>query len=415
MGKPTLFLLIAVILLTSLLLVFGSGRRNPNDIVIWTQDSTPGRAVLDRLLDQFMLRNPAYRVSFIFYETEELRSNYIISALGGSGPELVYGPADQVGPFEVMGIIQPLEELLEPEYLDQFVDDAKVWWNGHLYMLGDRIGNHLTLVYNKALVPEPPKNTDEMIEIGKRLTRDFDGDGLIDQYGLVWNFVEPFFFVPFLGGFGGWVMDEEGNPTLNTQATVEACKFIVELRNVHKIIPREADYNIANEMFKQGRAGMIINGPWSWGGYIEAGIDIGLARIPKVSATGLWPTPMKSATGYSININVEGQHLQNTLEVLKYLNQRDVQLDFTKSLMSIPSRKDAQTDPLVTENELLRASKDQLSVARPMPIHPAMRAIWDAMRGPYQRVLNGTMTPEEAAAAMQREAEKKIAEMFDNL
>jgi len=48
-----------------------------------------------------------------------------------------------------------------------------------------------------------------------------------------------------------------------------------------------------------------------------------------------------------------------------------------------------------------------------MPIDPAMRAIWDAMRPAYQSVINGTMTPKQAAEAMQREAEKKIAEMFE--
>jgi len=157
---------------------------------------------------------------------------------------------------------------------------------------------------------------------------------------------------------------------------------------------------------------MIIDGPWSWGGYIDAGIDIGITRIPRVSATGLWPTPMKSAKGYSINKNVRGEHLQNALRLLKYLTRREVELEFTRALLSIPSRKDAQTDSVVTQNELLRASMDQLRVARPMPVSPVMRAIWDAMRGPYQQVLNGTMTAEEAAAAMQREAEKKIAEMY---
>ena len=32
--------------------------------------------------------------------------------MGGSGPELIYGPSDQVGPFSAMDIIQPLDSLL---------------------------------------------------------------------------------------------------------------------------------------------------------------------------------------------------------------------------------------------------------------------------------------------------------------
>ena len=43
--------------------------------------------------------------------------------------------------------------------------------------------------------------------------------------------------------------------------------FIKSLRDEHKIIPKECDYEIANAMFKTGRAAMIINGDWSWGDY----------------------------------------------------------------------------------------------------------------------------------------------------
>jgi maltose-binding protein MalE len=48
-----------------------------------------------------------------------------------------------------------------------------------------------------------------------------------------------------------------------------------------------------------------------------------------------------------------------------------------------------------------------------MPINPEMRAIWDAMRPPYQNIFNGRLTPEQAAAEMQRLADQKIAEMFE--
>ena len=45
-----------------------------------------------------------------------------------------------------------------------------------------------------------------------------------------------------------------------------------------------------------------------------------------------------------------------------------------------------------------------------MPILPQMRAIWEGMRGPYQLVMNGAITAQEAAKRMQREAEKNIAD-----
>ena len=45
-----------------------------------------------------------------------------------------------------------------------------------------------------------------------------DGDGKIDQYGLVWNFTEPFFYVPWLGGFGDWLLTDDNAPNLDTDS-----------------------------------------------------------------------------------------------------------------------------------------------------------------------------------------------------
>jgi maltose-binding protein MalE len=394
-----------------LLFTFGASRRAPNELAIWTQDLAPGRAVVDSLLREYGKLHPGVHVQLVYYETEELRSNFMVAALGGSGPDLVYGPSDQVGPFVAMGIIQPLEDYLDREFLWDFVDQGQVWYEGHLYMLGDRVGNHLMLVYNKDLVEHPPETTDELIELCKRLTQDLNGDGIVDRYGLAWNYVEPFFFVPFLVGFGGWVMDEDGRPTLDTPATVRACQFILDLKEKYRVIPREADLDVVNTLFKMGRAAMVINGPWSWRSYQEAGVNMGLALLPKVSETGLYAAPMVSATGYCLNINTKGERLRQTLQLLKFLTSTEAQVRLSRALTVVPSRKSAQEDPQVRGNPLLEVSQRQIALGRPMPVRPEMRAIWDAMRPAYQLVLNGALSPEAAARQMQELAVRKIQEM----
>lgn len=380
-------------------------------IVIWHQKPPGEREILEQAVKRYMERNPNVKVIVLYKETEELRSAYIISAIAGKGPDIVYGPSDQIGPFELLQIIKPLEEIFDLSFLDQFDPRGLLWYKGHLYQIGDQIGNHLFLLYNKDLVKKPPQTMSELIKIGKELTKDFDGDGKIDQYGLVWNYTEPFFFIPFLTGFGGWVMDSMGNPTLNTEATVQALKFVRDLRDKYKIIPRECDYNTADALFKEGRAGMLINGPWSIGGYKKAGVKFGIARIPKVESTGLWPAPMVSIKGYSINVNVDEKKLPYVVDLFKYLVSAEVQLELTKTLGTIPTHKEALKNEIVLNDPLVQSSIWQAEVGRPMPVVPELRAIWDAMRPYYQAVLGGTMTPEEAASKMQQLAIKKIEEM----
>ena len=376
-------------------------------INIWHQMLYENRKALRDVCDEYEKRNPDIKINLTYRETEELRSSYQAAAMGGSGPELVYGPSDQVGPFSVMEIIQPLDNLLPNIYFDQFVKNAIVESDQKKWMIGDVVGNHLMLIYNKDLITSPPKTTDELIMLGKQLTVDTDGDGKADQYGLVWNFTEPFFYVPWLGGFGEWLLNEDNTPNLNTEGNIKGFEFIKSLRDRHKIIPQECDYEIANAMFKTGRAAMIINGDWSWGDY-DGVVDFDIARLPKVSETGEWPSPLVSTKGYSVNVNTGGRKLEETLDLLKYLTSSEVQLYFTRKLNTQPSSIKALQHPDVISNNILKKSSQIIEVGRPMPIVPEMRAIWDALRDQYQAVLGGTVSPEIAAAKAQENSVKQI-------
>lgn len=396
------------------LLFFAVGcqkKDDPNRIVIWHQMRVDERVILEEQMKQFMAENPGVKVEAIYKETEELRSGFIVAAIAGQGPDLVYGPSDQVGPFEVMDIIVPLEPYFEKSYLDKFTPQGLTWYKGHLYQMADKLGNHLTLVYNKKLVDKPPQTQDELIDLGKRLTVDSNGDGKIDQYGLCWNYTEPFFFIPFMTGFGGWVMTEDGTPTLHSRGTIDGLKFIQDLRDKYKIIPSEADYNIADALFKDGKSAMIINGDWSWAGYRKAGIDIGVAPLPKITSTGFWCAPMISPKGFSLNANVAEAKRQLVIRFLKFLMQPELQLQTAKQLSTMPTRIEAIQSAFVQNDDILRNSALQIERGRPMPVVPELRAIWDSMRPSYQAVLGGSKTPELAAREMQALALRKIAEM----
>ena len=143
------------------LLSCSTGDKELSKIHIWHQMHYENRKVLREVCDAYEKQNPDIKINLTYRETEELRTNFQSSAMGGSGPELIYGPSDQVGPFATMGIIQPLESLFEETFFNQFVENAVVHYQGHKWMVGDVVGNHLMLIYNKKMLPLPPKNTDE--------------------------------------------------------------------------------------------------------------------------------------------------------------------------------------------------------------------------------------------------------------
>jgi len=403
--------LLSLILLT-ILISTGCGPKKEK-ITIWSSMRPIERSLLDSLLHKFSTSYPQYSFRQLFYAPEEARTNFIISSLAGKGPALLHGASDNIGPMVELDVIRPMEDLFDQSYLSRFLEKpfpANTWFRGHLYQIADRIGNHLCLVYNKDIIKKPPQTFSELIAMGKKLTRDDNHDGKPDHYALAWNYTEPFFAIPFIGGYGGWIFDSQFHPTLNTPATVKAAQLIYDLANKYKIIPKECDYEVANALFKDGLSAMIINGPWSWGTYLKAGMHIGISRIPRIDETGLWPTPLVSPMGYSINKNLKGAKLKMVVKLVRFLTSVDTELRFTRLGASIPSLTQAYNSPLVKNDSLIQHSIDQMMVGKRMPVVTEMRWIFDAMRPAYQSIFTGRLSPKEAAQKMQDLAEKLIRE-----
>jgi arabinogalactan oligomer / maltooligosaccharide transport system permease protein len=392
-----------------------SGKRT---ITVWHQMVPRDRVMLNQLVEEFEAAYPDIDVRTLYKETEELRSGFQAAALAGIGPELIYGPSDVMGTFHTMGIVADMSPWVPANMTAEFVDGALTYLpdradpdRNHLVLLPDRFGNHLALVYNRNFVREPPSTTDEMIALAEQNAVDTDGDGRHDRYGLVWNFIEPFFAVPFLTGHGAWVFDESGkpSPTLDTPESAAAYRFILSLRDEHKVVPRNCDYETADSLFKTGKAAMIINGDWSWADYLETeGIDAAVAPLPTVSSTGKPMAPMVSPKGYSLNAFASAQAAEDAMRFALFTTSEAAQRKFMEQVRILPARKKLLADPLIEQDPTLRASKAQLDRGRTMPVVTEMRAVWDAMRPPYQSLLGGSMEPAQAAVAMQGHAVRGI-------
>lgn len=401
--------------------LFTMGCRESDDrqvITLWHQMVPAERAVLQKRIQAFEKDNPDIRIRTLYKETEELRSGFQAATLAGIGPELVYGPSDVLGTFHPMGIVQDMTPWLPENIEDDFQEGTvtilpalKDPEKNELVQLPDRLGNHLALVYNRDFIKNPPKTTDELIKLAVDNSVDENDDGRYERYGIVWNFIEPFFAIPFLTGHGAWIFDESGDhiPALDTPESAEAYRFLLSMRDDYKIMPRNCNYETADALFKSGKAAMIINGDWSWADYLATeGIDAVVAPLPIVSSTGLPMGPMISPKGYSLNAYAEASQADAAMKFVKFATSKDSQRYYMKNLRTMPALKSLYEDPMLAENETLRASNTQLENGRMMPVANEMRAIWDSMRPHYQSLLGGTMDAEAASQAMQRDAVTSI-------
>ena len=392
-------------------------------ITLWHQMRPTDRAILEERLQDYQENNPDIEVRALYKETEELRSGIESAVLVGRGPDIVYGPSDPIGVYDQIGGLQDLSPWVDQVTREEFDPEALVEvssttdqgaTDNRLLMIGDRFGNHLALIYNTELIPSPPKTTDELLAMAQSATLREGGTGSPSQYGLVWNYTEPFFVIPFVTGYGGWVFDPELEaegkfiPTLDTEELRKGLSFVASLRSEYKVLPESADYENAASLFLAGKAAMIIDGDWSWARYLGADkIKAAVAPLPIVSETSLPMGPMVAPKGYSLSIAAQGKQAEEAAKLILFLTSEATQKRFFKSKI-LPSRLSLRNSSLLKEDPTLVASLKQVENGKPMPSALEIRAVWDAMRPPYQQLMSGAISAEEATRQMQQLAEEKI-------
>lgn len=396
---------LALLMTAAMIMAGGQGEttaEGPVTITLWTKEGEADNALqwVYDLAEEFNQINAKQQVEVVKPgDVEALREDFQTASLAGTAPELLWTVNDHAGPFTAADLIQPVDGLFD---LSKYVDSAlaAVKLDGKTWGVPINNGNHLMLLYNKDLVPQAPADTNELFRVAQQLTTG-------DRYGLVWNQTEPFWMVPWLGGFGGSVFSADGvTPTLDTKAMRDTLQFLYDMKYKYKIIPKESDYNGADSLFKEGKAAMIINGDWSLGAYKEIfGDNLGIARIPKVSSTGKWPAPYTSGVFFMVPKEVSGAKLEVVKAFVGFVTNEENQVEMVRKLNRLPALKVALDEPVVKSDLFLEGSADQMVVGTPMPTVLEMRCNWDSMKPEMQAVLSDTKSPAEAAAAMQRAAE----------
>jgi arabinogalactan oligomer / maltooligosaccharide transport system substrate-binding protein len=376
----------------------------PVTIAFWEQEGDDVDVFIDSLIADFQSANPNITVERTHYENEALRDQFQTASLANAAPEVVRVPNDFAGPFSALDIIAPANQLFDDAFLGQFfpgaLDPAKV--AGTLWGVPDNYGNHLMLIYNKALITEPPATFEDLIAKSKELTKG-------DIQGFAYNLNEPFWGAGFYGAFGGWPLDANDKPQFNNQAFIDYLTFVAKLKT-DGVVPAECDYNCADTLMKDGKAAMIINGDWSLGDYTKAlGDNMGVAPVPTIN--GKPYTEMTAGKYFMVSKPVLDDPAKNdaVIKFITYMTSADVQKKWLDQFKRLPSNAEVAKDPSITSDPILAGSMADLSVGRGQPAAPEMRCAWDAWRPNLEGVMAGTLAPADAATAAQTSADECVA------
>jgi ABC-type glycerol-3-phosphate transport system substrate-binding protein len=369
-------------------------------ITLWDCLEPKERFALMESVDNFMTEN-----SYIDIETrhfrsqEELEDQFEAASLAGAGPELLLLDFDGVQRLVPENVVKEITD--EADYslfIDGLVEISG--YNGKNYIIPFRSFDFLVLFYNKDLIDKPPVSFEEIIEYCKEVNNFRDG-----VYGFLLNAGEADWIIPFIGGYSDWIVDYGSNSlTLANEATVKTLEFLNYIYNEEKILPYDIEYSEINELFKNGNAHMIIDNIQLIGEYNEAGLNIGVEKIPLVWQGDKYPTPLISGLGFMINVNCYGSELAAVNEFIQYMLTEDVQVDWTSITDTFPVLKNIDGNEVIRNNDIVYDAFQQAKICRGKPDDKLIMVIRDAIRDNVKNVISQDILPADAALKIQEDA-----------
>jgi arabinogalactan oligomer/maltooligosaccharide transport system substrate-binding protein len=411
-GRPLLAMAMFVVMLLLFSACGGAGNSGGSSstidysgtIVIWHGWQGAYLQAKQAIFNEYMRLHP--KVKIVLVHQDNIASKATTAVKAGNGPDIIAFTDDNLGELALGHVVVPVDQYISQAYLNQNYTPAAasaLIFNGHVYGVPEAV-EAITIMYNKKLVSadQLPKTSDDLLTFEKNYEQAHPG-----QYGVVWPTEDPYFNAPWFYGFGAQYVTPDGKAHLDTPEALQAMEYIASFR---PYLPKQPTYDVVSSLFSEGKAAIIINGPWSYADYASGGkIDVGFATLPIITATG---TPARPFVGVkSLWMAKTAKNPALVADLMKFYTNKANQIAMSQADGEIPANSAAADDPAIQALPAVAGYAAQVKLGVALPNTPYMSALWTPVQDALTAVWNGTQTPAKALSDAQAAATKGIAQI----
>lgn len=322
-----------------------------------------------------------------------------------NGPDMYFYAHDSLGIFAEMNILAPITDLVSEDAWNRMLPmtvEAGTY-QGEKYLMPTYFET-LVFLYNKDRWDgDIPSTTEELYQY---MVSHTDGDagtyGMLNQHSTAYN------VSPFIYGFGAAIIDEQGEPHLDSAEMKEAVTYNAKFAEYQT----SGDYNTVNTIFNEGKADAIWGGPWLISGIKDAGISYGVKALSDFTLpNGNCLKPFSGVQGVGVLKYAAEDKKDAIVKTLEALTDTGLGIDLANKANCAPAAMAAYEDSTVAENEMVVAMRKTADVAVPMPNVPQISVMWSPTEGMLAAVNKSGDSVETAAETMQKNAKIFIENM----
>jgi multiple sugar transport system substrate-binding protein len=221
------------------------------------------------LIAEFERRNPGIRVQFTHEPFTDYTRKMITRFAANNPPDIFHTPASDLLTFAREGWLEPLDSRLGQTDIPQTWNplQSDLTYQGRTYGVLV-LGYGMVLGYNEKMfqdagITRVPTTSSELLDVARRLTRDTTGDGVVNQFGYAFPTVKhPGVYsdvTMFIFEAGGHWLTEQGQ--LNRASITAGWQRMREFVQA-RVVPMGLDNNGKRQFFIEGKAAMMVEGPW---------------------------------------------------------------------------------------------------------------------------------------------------------
>lgn len=341
---------------------------DPNTIVIWHDKED---AVCEVLQEQLNTLSP--EVNVVLEKKSDLTESLkMVGNDPNSAPDMYIFAHDKIGVYAEMGILSPITDIIPKEELGEYMDatiDAATY-KGEIYQLPIYYET-LLFMYNRLYMKddEVPSTTEELYQYMQENTAG-------GHYGFVEQHSTPYYAAGWINGFGGEILDADGNAHLDSNAVKAALDYHKKFVD---LMPGETEYATVNTLFSSGMAHSTIAGPWMIPTVKESGMDVGVAPMPVIDETNKPIAPYMGVQGVQVLQNAATNKKEAVEKVLRVLMEPQVEVSLAKASGCAPANESCYDLDEIKNDEVVMMMKQTADNAVPMPNQPEMDVMWTVL------------------------------------